>query len=94
MNAESLWQRAQHGWPASYPIVQFPNPPLLVAAAGAAAGALGTGAVSDYGRATFYAGLAAWAWLELTDGANSFRRALGAGGLALVVVRVADALGA
>jgi hypothetical protein len=46
------------------------------------------------GRATFYTGLAAWAWLELSDGANAFRRLLGAGGLVFVVVRVAQALGA
>jgi hypothetical protein len=30
----TLWQRAKHGWPARYPLVQFPNVPLLVAVAG------------------------------------------------------------
>jgi hypothetical protein len=52
------------------------------------------GTAGDVGRAVFYTGLAAWAWLELTDGANLFRRVIGAGGLVFVVVRIAQALGA
>ena len=52
------------------------------------------GPAKDYARATFYVALASWAWLELTDGANLFRRLLGAAVLALVVVRVGEALGA
>ena len=48
----------------------------------------------DYARAVFYAGLAAWAWEELSGGVNWFRRALGAVGLVYVVVKVAQALGA
>jgi hypothetical protein len=50
--------------------------------------------VHSYARAVFYAGLAAWAWEELADGANWVRRALGAGGLIYVVVKVGAALGA
>jgi hypothetical protein len=81
-------------WPAGYPLAQFPNAPLLVALAGWAVAAPTDGAVHDYARATFYAGLAAWAWEELADGVNLFRRALGAAGLAYVVVKVGQALGA
>src|SRR4051794_13589125 len=29
-----LWRRGQVGWPRSFPIAQFPNPPLLFAFAG------------------------------------------------------------
>ena len=29
-----LWRRGQHGWPAGFPVAQFPNTPLLVAAGG------------------------------------------------------------
>jgi hypothetical protein len=52
------------------------------------------GSVHAYARAAFYAGLAAWAWGELTSGVNWARRALGAAVLVLVVVRVGAALGA
>lgn len=90
----TLWRRGQHGWPASYPLVQAPNPPLLAAGAASVLGVLTDGAAHDYARAAFYAGLSAWAWLELTDGANAARRTLGAAGLAYVVVRLGAALGA
>jgi hypothetical protein len=85
-------RRAQRGWPPSFPIVQFPNAPLLVAAAAWLVAALADGALQAYARAAFYAALAAWAWLELADGANWYRRVLGAGALAYVVVRVGAAL--
>jgi hypothetical protein len=89
-----LWRRGQHGWPAGFPVVQFPNAPLLVALTGWLVAALTGGSAHAYARATFYTGLAAWAWLELADGANWFRRALGAGGLVYVVLKVGVALGA
>src|SRR4051794_6245845 len=62
---KDAWRRGQRGWPAGRPVVQFPNPPLIVAATGLLVSMVTTGSVADYGRATFYAGLAAWAWLEL-----------------------------
>jgi hypothetical protein len=88
------WRRAQRGWPASYPVVQFPNAPLLVALAASVVAALTDGSVHAYARAAFYTGLAAWAWEELTGGANWVRRALGAAGLVYVVAKVGVALGA
>ena len=88
------WRRGQRGWPASFPLAQFPNAPLLLALGGWAVAALTDGSLHFYARAVFYAGLAAWAWLELADGANWVRRALGAGGLVYVVVKVGAALGA
>ena len=72
-----LWRRGQQGWPASFPVAQFPNAPLLLALGGAAVAAATDDSVHAYARATFYVGLTAWAWEELADGANWFRRALG-----------------
>jgi len=89
-----LWRRGQHGWPAGVPVVQFPNGPLLVAFGGWLVAVLTDGSVHAYARATFYTGLAAWAWSELADGTNWFRRALGAGVLVYVVMKVGVALGA
>jgi hypothetical protein len=88
------WRRAQRGWPASFPLVQAPNAPLLVAFGGWLVAALTDDSVHDYGRAVFYVGLSAWAYEELSDGANWARRALGAAGLVYVVVKVGEALGA
>ena len=88
------WRRGQRGWPASFPLAQFPNAPLLLALGGWVVATLTDGSLHFYARAVLYAGLAAWAWLELADGANWVRRALGAGGLVYVVVKVGAALGA
>jgi len=89
-----LWRRGQRGWPASFPLAQFPNAPLLVALGGLLIAELTDGSAHSYARAAFYAGLAAWAWEELTGGANWVRRVLGVGGLIYVVVKVGAALGA
>ena len=91
--SRTLWERAQHGWPASFPIAQFPNAPLIVALGGSVVAAVTTGSVRDYARATFYVGLGVWAWGELTAGANWVRRILGAIGLVYVVMKVGQALG-
>ena len=60
MKTMSAWRRAQHGWPASFPLVQFPNVPLFVAIGGAVASRLTDGTAHDYARAVFYVGLTAW----------------------------------
>lgn len=88
------WRRGQHGWPASFPLAQFPNGPLLAALGAWVVATLTDGSVHYYARAAFYAGLAAWAWDELARGANWARRALGVAGLVYVVVKVGAALGA
>ena len=84
----------QRGWPARFPLVQFPNAPLLIALAAWLVAALTDGSVHAYARAAFYAALAAWAWEELTGGVNWVRRAAGAGVLVYVVVKIGVALGA
>jgi hypothetical protein len=94
LTLRDLWRRGQHGWPAGFPVAQFPNAPLLVAFGGWLVAELTDGSTHAYARATFYTGLAAWAWIELADGTNWLRRALGAGGLVYVVMKVGAALGA
>jgi hypothetical protein len=87
-----LWRRGQVGWPRGFPIVQFPNPPLLVAFAGWAFAAVASGTAHDAGRWAFTLGLGVWAWGEMTGGANWFRRLLGAGGLVWVAFALAGEL--
>jgi hypothetical protein len=88
----ALWKRGQRGWPTGFPLLQLPNAPLLAALTGWLVAALTDGLVHDFARATFYTGLAAWAWMEAEDGVNWARRAIGAAGLLFVVFKIADAL--
>ena len=74
--------------------MQAPNPPLLAALVAWLVAAVSHGSVHAYARAAFYVGVAAWAWLELADGTNWFRRLVGAAGLVYVVVKIGAALGA
>ena len=66
----ALWRRAQAGWPRSFPIVQFPNAPLLVAFAGWGLAAVAHGTAHDVGRLAFVAGLGVWALMEVTPGSG------------------------
>lgn len=68
--------------PRSFPIVQFPNRPL-VATALAAAVARGTrGRTAVAARVASRLALLVWSAEEIADGANWFRRLLGIGGAA------------
>ncbi|MBJ7521394.1 MAG: hypothetical protein JHC84_16965 [Solirubrobacteraceae bacterium] len=87
------WALGQRGWPERFVVVQFPNAPLLIALAASVAGRFVGDSARPYTDAVFSLFAAAWAWLELTDGANWFRRAVGAGFLAYLVVRVGSRLG-
>ena len=84
--------RAQRGWPAGYPVAQFPNAPLAVALAASLVGRLADGRTDAYATAVFHVALGVWAYEELTRGDNAFRRLLGAGGLAFVLVKLAAEL--
>ncbi len=88
----ALWQRGQVGWPRKFPIVQFPNPPLLVAFAGWGLAAVTRGTAHDLGRTVFVVGLGVWALLEVGGGVNWFRRLVGAGALAWIVAALAGKL--
>ncbi len=84
--------RLPRSWPRRFVLFQWPNPPLWAALAAAAVSQVSGGWLYAYARAVFYAGLAAWAYLELTEGVNWFRRLLGAAFLAYAVVRIATAV--
>jgi hypothetical protein len=87
-----LWRRGQVGWPRSFPIAQFPNPPLLLAFAGWGLAAVTGGTAHDVGRAVFIVGLGVWAWEEAVAGVNWFRRLLGAGAFVWIVAGLAGEL--
>ena len=87
-----LWRRGQHGWPEDFPLAQLPNAPLLTAGGGWLVAAVTGGLVHDGARATFYVGLAVWAWKELEEGVNWVRKGIGAAGLLFAVARIAEAL--
>ena len=53
---------------------------------------LTSGTVESVALAIASVALSVWAYLELSDGANWFRRLLGAAVLVYVVIRLADAL--
>jgi hypothetical protein len=71
-----------------YTVAQTPNPPLWVALIGGLVSLIAGDGSLLYGiaRAAFIIGLTVWAWGELTEGVNGFRRLLGAAGLAVVLV--------
>jgi hypothetical protein len=87
-----LWLRGQVGWPRSFPIAQFPNPPLLLAFAGWGLAAVTGDTAHDVGHAVFTIGLGVWAWEEAVAGVNWFRRLVGAGALVWIVARLASEL--
>ena len=92
MTAAELWRRGQVGWPRSFPLAQFPNPPLLLAFGGWALAAATDHTAEDIGRAVFTIGFGVWAREEAVHGVNWFRRLLGAGALVWIVARLAGEL--
>jgi hypothetical protein len=82
----------QLGFPASYPLVQFPNAPLLVALGASLVGRLLDPDAARYTAAVAFLGLAVWAWLEAVTGINLFRRVLGAGFLVYLAVELGGRL--
>jgi hypothetical protein len=88
-----LWRRLQRGWPASYPLVQFPNAPLLVAIAGSLAARLLSGDAADLATAVSRIGVVIWAYLELVRGDNAVRRVFGAAGLVWMAVQISGVRG-
>lgn len=83
----------QIGFPAQYPLAQFPNPPLMLAILASVVGWFVDGAAQDYVTAVGFVGISVWAWLELTAGVNLFRRILGLAVLVNTVVGIAARLG-
>jgi hypothetical protein len=79
-------------WPRRYPIVQFPNLPLIVAFAAGLVAHHAHGAAHADGAAISYLAMAIWAYLELVSGVNWFRRLLGLAYVVSTVVHLARAL--
>ena len=89
-----LWHRGQRGWPADNPVAQFPNAPLLVAIAAWIARQLTDGTANDWSSAIFYVAISCFAFWELVDGVNRFRRIGGGVILIWIAYSLASTLGA
>jgi hypothetical protein len=82
----------QISFPRSYPIVQFPNAPLIVAFASGLLAQNSHGLEHSYAQAISYLAMAVWAYLELFHGVNAFRRLLGLAYTISTVVHLASTL--
>jgi hypothetical protein len=82
----------QFSFPPSYPIVQFPNAPLILAFASGLLAHHSHGRVHSDARAVSYLAMAVWAYLELFQGVNAFRRLLGLAYTISTAVHLAAAL--
>jgi hypothetical protein len=80
------------GWPRRFAIVQFPNAPLITAFVTGEVAKHTHGTAHAYASASTYLALAVWAYLELVDGSNWFRRILGLVYVVLTTVHLAHAL--
>jgi hypothetical protein len=67
----------QLSFPRSYPIVQFPNLPLILAFVSGLVAHHSHGREHADAQAVSYLSIAIWAYLELFHGVNAFRRLLG-----------------
>jgi hypothetical protein len=83
----------QLGFPQRYPLVQFPNPPLMVALLASVVGWFVSGDAQDYVTAIGIVGITVWAWQEAVDGVNLFRHVLGIASLINTVIGLVDRFG-
>ena len=63
--------------PERFPIAQWPNPPLWAAIVALIVSRLAEGLVAGIAEGVFYLAIGAWAYLEIAEGVNWFRRLLG-----------------
>jgi hypothetical protein len=82
----------QWEWPAAFPVVQFPNPPLVVALLAGVVGDFTDGTGHRVTLAVFYLALGLWAYEEMSEGDNWFRRLLGLGFSIYILVSLTRAL--
>ena len=68
--------------PRRYPIFQFPNPPLITAMLAGAVARTTHGPTARGAALISALAQLVWAYQEITDGANAFRRLLGVAGAA------------
>jgi hypothetical protein len=83
----------QLGWPRNFPIVQFPNAPLIIAFLSGAAAARTRDPAHAYLAAISFLAIGIWAYEELLHGANWFRHLLGLGYAVSTALHLALALG-
>jgi len=92
----SVWlaykRLTQLSFPRRFPIVQFPNLPLIVAFLAGEVGKFVDGSAHSYAASVSYLAMTIWAYEELVHGVNWFRRLLGLTYVILLIVRVAHAL--
>ena len=91
-STREFWRRGQAGWPARYPVAQFPNVPLFVALGGWILASATSGTAHNVGRAVLIVGLVVWAWQEAFEGVNLFRRLVGVAALVWIVAKLAGEL--
>lgn len=89
----ALWRRGQRGWPQSFPLAQFPNPPLLVYLAAILVERASPGHLHDWAWAASRMALTVWGYEEAVHGVNWFRRCLGIVVLAGVAAGLVSDLG-
>jgi hypothetical protein len=80
------------GFPRRFPIVQFPNLPLIVAFLAGEGAVLLHGEAHFYARSVEYLGATVWAYDEMVGGVNWFRHLLGSAVTVILIVRLAHAL--
>ena len=73
-------------------VAQFPNLPLWVWLVATIVSKLTSGTAESVALAIGVVALTAWAYLELSEGVNWFRRLLGVAALIYIVIRLADVL--
>jgi hypothetical protein len=80
------------GFPRRFPIIQFPNLPLVTAFVAGWARDLVSAADRPYLTSVSYLAMTVWAYEELVHGSNWFRRQLGAAFMVILTVRVAHSI--
>ena len=80
------------GWPRSFPLVQFPNAPLILAFVAGEIASMAHGSVHADAAAVSYLALALWAYEELISGVNWFRHLLGLAYVISTATHLAHAL--
>jgi hypothetical protein len=88
----SIRRLTQLSFPKSYPIVQFPNAPLILAFVSGLVAQHSRGQEHAYAQAVSYLSMVVWSYLELFHGVNKFRRLLGLAYTVSTVVHLAGAL--
>ena len=81
------------GWPRAFPVIQFPNNPLIVAFLAGLVAAMVHGAGRFDAQAVSYLAMTIWAYEELAHGVNWFRHLLGLAYIVSTGAHLAMALG-